>query len=144
MTTNLLKFRGFFSAFWPITVMLLFIFTNPSAQAGYDTRSIFKRSFWAHQSQLVSLTLSCFFCSLAIIVMKIMYNITPMKTNYIYVYILVFEHFHHYIYIYIYIYSKIGRSTKRFVFFEFIYLLILFLHTCMFPACCFCQKTYMA
>ena len=37
-----------------------------------------------------------------------------------------------------------GRSTKRFVFFELIYLFILFLHTCMFPACCFRQRIYMA
>ena len=41
------------------------------------------------------------------------------------------------------IYIKIGGSTKRFVFFEFIHLFILFLHTCMFPACCFRQRTYM-
>ena len=34
-----------------------------------------------------------------------------------------------------------SRSTKRFV---FIYLFILFLHTCMFTACCFRQRTYMA
>ena len=33
-------------------------------------------------------------------------------------------------------------STKRFVIFR-IYLFILFLHTCMFPAFCFHQKTYM-
>ena len=38
-----------------------------------------------------------------------------------------------YIYVCIYIYFKIGRSTKKFVFFR-IYLFILFLHTCMFPA----------
>ena len=39
----------------------------------------------------------------------------------------------------------VGSSTKRFVFFlGFIYLIILFLHTCMFPACCFRQRTYMA
>ena len=36
-----------------------------------------------------------------------------------------------------------SRSTKRFVFFK-IYSFILFLHTCMFPACCFRQRTYMA
>ncbi len=36
-----------------------------------------------------------------------------------------------------------SRSMKRFVFFR-IYLVILFLHTCMFPACCFRQRTYMA
>ena len=40
-----------------------------------------------------------------------------------------------------YIYLKIGRFTKRFV---FIYLFILFLHTCMFPTCCFHQIIYMA
>ena len=34
------------------------------------------------------------------------------------------------------------RSTKRFVFL-FIYLFILFLHTCMFPAWCFRQRTFM-
>ena len=33
---------------------------------------------------------------------------------------------------------------KRFVFFEFIYLFILFLHTCIFPARCFRQRTNMA
>ena len=33
---------------------------------------------------------------------------------------------------------------KRFVFFEVIHLFILFLHMCMFPACCFRQSTYMA
>ena len=36
-----------------------------------------------------------------------------------------------------------SRSTKRFIFFR-IYLFILFLHTCMFPACWFHQRTYMA
>ena len=36
-----------------------------------------------------------------------------------------------------------NRATKRFVFFR-IYSFILFLHTCMFPACCFRQKTYTA
>ena len=35
-------------------------------------------------------------------------------------------------------------STKRLVFFEFNDLFILFLHTCMFPACCFRQRRYMA
>ena len=37
-----------------------------------------------------------------------------------------------YIYIYIYTYFKIRRSTKRFVFFEFIFL---FLHTCYINVC---------
>ena len=37
-----------------------------------------------------------------------------------------------------------SRSTKRFVFLGFIYSFILFLHKCMFPACCFRQITYMA
>ena len=32
-------------------------------------------------------------------------------------------------------------STKRFLFFA-IYLFISILHTCMFPACCFRQRTY--
>ena len=36
-----------------------------------------------------------------------------------------------------------SRSKKRFVFFR-IYLFILFLHTCMFPACYFHQRTYKA
>ena len=36
-----------------------------------------------------------------------------------------------------------NRSMKRFVFFR-IYLFILFLHTCMFKASCFHQRTYMA
>ena len=30
---------------------VLFIFTNPSAQAGYDTRSIFKRSLTGFNSE---------------------------------------------------------------------------------------------
>ncbi len=38
---------------------------------------------------------------------------------------------------------KIAKSTKRFLFFG-IYVFIMFLHTCMFPACCFRQRTYMA
>ena len=37
----------------------------------------------------------------------------------------------------------ICRSMKRFVFFR-IYSFILVLHTCMFPASCFSQRTYMA
>ena len=38
-----------------------------------------------------------------------------------------------------------SRSTKSFVFFlGFIYLFISFLHMCIFPACCFHQRTYMA
>ena len=45
--------------------------------------------------------------------------------------------------IYLYTHFKIGMSTKRFVYFR-IYLFILFLHTCMFPASCFCQRTHMA
>ena len=62
-----------------------------------------------------------------------------------------------YIYIYIYkdsccrskerirIYSKRGRSTKRFVFFEFIYFVLTFvLYMCMFTACCFRQRTCVA
>ena len=36
-----------------------------------------------------------------------------------------------------------SRSMKRFEFFR-IYLFILFLLICMFPACCFHQRTYMA
>ena len=42
------------------------------------------------------------------------------------------------------IYFKIGRSTKRFVFFEFIYFVLtymLYIYICMFPACCFHQRT---
>ena len=68
-----------------------------------------------------------------------------MKSNYfysvcvfIYIYIYIYN-IYIYIYIYIYcrskkrikIYFKIGRSTKRFVFFEF----ILFLHTCYICVC---------
>ena len=41
------------------------------------------------------------------------------------------------------IYFKMIRSTKRFVFFR-IYLFILFLHICMFPARCVRQRTCMA
>ena len=37
---------------------------------------------------------------------------------------------------------KIGRSTKRFIFFEFIYFVLAYvLYICMFPACCFRQRT---
>ena len=40
-------------------------------------------------------------------------------------------------------YFKIGTSTKGFVFFEFIYLVLTYmLYTGMFPACCFRQSTY--
>ena len=43
------------------------------------------------------------------------------------------------------IYFKIGRSMKRFVFFEFIHFeLTNVLYMCMFPACCFRQRTYVA
>ena len=46
-----------------------------------------------------------------------------------------------YIYIYIYNYIKIRRSTKRFVFFEFIYFVLTYvLYICMFLACCFRQR----
>ena len=42
-------------------------------------------------------------------------------------------------------YFKIGRSTKRFVFFEFIYFVLTYvLYICMFPACCFRQRTCVA
>ena len=51
------------------------------------------------------------------------------------------------------IYFKIRRSTKRFVFFEFIYfgfIIVIYIYicvcvcvcVCVFPACCFCQRTY--
>ena len=43
------------------------------------------------------------------------------------------------------IYFKIRSSTKRFVFFEFIYFVLTnVLYICMFPACCFHQRTYVA
>ena len=43
------------------------------------------------------------------------------------------------------IYFKIGRSTKRFVFFEFIYFILTYvLYIRMFPAYCFCQRTCVA
>ena len=42
-------------------------------------------------------------------------------------------------------YFKMGRSTKRLVFFEFIYFIQTYmLYMCMSPACCFRQRTYMA
>ena len=42
-------------------------------------------------------------------------------------------------------YILIGKSTKRFVFFEFIYLVLTYvLYICMFPACCFRQRTCVA
>ena len=56
-------------------------------------------------------------------------------------------HTHTHIYKYIYkdTYFKIRRSTKRFVFFEFIYFVLTYvLYICMFPACCFRQRTYVA
>ena len=79
----------------------------------------------------------------------------------IYVYIYIFIHIciciwiYIPIYIYMYggcrgkeqirIYLKIRRSTRRFVFFEFIYLVLAYvLYICMFPACCFRQRTYVA
>ena len=62
-----------------------------------------------------------------------------------------------FIYIYIYkdgccrskerirIYIKIRRSTKRLVFFECIYFVLTYvLYICVFPACCFRQRTYVA
>ena len=66
-----------------------------------------------------------------------------------------------YIYIYIYIYRErereifvVGQKRERNIlrwvgpwrdlYFFRIYLFILFLHTCIFPACCFRQRTYMA
>ena len=43
------------------------------------------------------------------------------------------------------IYSKIRRSMKRFVVFESIYFVLMYvLYMCMFPACCFRQRTYVA
>ena len=48
--------------------------------------------------------------------------------------------------IFIYIF-KIERSTKRFVFFEFVYFVLTYIrviYECMFPACCFRQGTCVA
>ena len=43
------------------------------------------------------------------------------------------------------LYFRIRRSTKRFVFFKFIYFVLTYvLYTCMFPVCCFLQRTYVA
>ena len=43
------------------------------------------------------------------------------------------------------IYFKIGKSTKRFVFFEFIYFVLTYmLYICMFPTCCFRQRKCVA
>ena len=57
---------------------------------------------------------------------------------------LVHTHTHTHTHTHIYIF-KIGRSTKRFVFFEFIYFVLTYeLYICMFPACCFHQKTCVA
>ena len=43
------------------------------------------------------------------------------------------------------IYFKIRMSTKRFVFFRFIYFVLTYvLYICMSPACCFHQRTYVA
>ena len=43
------------------------------------------------------------------------------------------------------IYFKIRRSMKRFVFFEFIYFVLTYvLYICMFPACYFHQRTFVA
>ena len=44
--------------------------------------------------------------------------------------------------IYMYILKWVG--PQRDIYFLRIYSFILFLHTCMFPACCFCQRRYMA
>ena len=45
------------------------------------------------------------------------------------------------VYIYIYIYIKIRKSTKIFIFFEFIsFVLTYVLYMCLFPACYFRQK----
>ena len=40
-------------------------------------------------------------------------------------------------------YFQMSRSTKKFVFLR-ICLFISFLHGCIFPCCCFRQRTYMA
>ena len=43
------------------------------------------------------------------------------------------------------IYFKIGRSSKRFVSFEFIYFVLVYmLYMRMFLACCFRQRAYVA
>ena len=42
------------------------------------------------------------------------------------------------------IYFKIGRSTKRFLFFRIYFFYFFFSYTRMFPACCFHQRTSMA
>ena len=43
------------------------------------------------------------------------------------------------------IYFKIRRSMRRFVFFEFIYFVLTYvLYICLFLACCFHQRTYVA
>ena len=60
---------------------------------------------------------------------------------YLYIYLLI-DKIDRYLNIYTYMYFEIGRSTKRFL--VFFNLFILFLHSCMFPACCFRQRTYMA
>ena len=43
------------------------------------------------------------------------------------------------------VYFKIRRSTMRFVFFKFVYFVLTYvLYICMFPACCFRQRTNVA
>ena len=65
-----------------------------------------------------------------------------LYNHYCHYYICTHTHTHTHIYIYIF---KIGRSTKRFAFFEFIYFVLTYvLFICMFPACCFRQRICMA
>ena len=45
--------------YWNFTIRLLSIFTNPSARAGYDTRSVFKRSFTGLNSEFSFSKTSC-------------------------------------------------------------------------------------
>ena len=65
-----------------------------------------------------------------------------------------FIHIYTYIYIYIYKFFVVGTKGETNIlkqagpqsdmYFLRIYLFILFLHRCIFPACCFCQTKYMA
>ena len=51
--------KGIRSPWFSINSYLLFIFTNPSARTGYDTRSIFKRSLTGLNSEFSFSLISC-------------------------------------------------------------------------------------
>ena len=62
------------------------------------------------------------------------------QTIYIYIYIYIYICVCVCVCVCVYVYFKMNRFTKRFIFFK--ELLISFLNTCLFPACCFRQRTF--